>query len=629
MILLDVEANGLYPTKIHCMSWVEVAGDRVIRSTTDYNVMRRLLLSGKAIIGHNIINWDIPQLERLLGIKVPGRLLDTLAISYYLYPERPKMKPKRLHGLNSWGETFGIKKPEIEDWDNLPVEVYINRCEEDVKINLKLWDRSWKILLELYGNEALALRLYGYLGFKLSMLKKAEENPLMLDNVRLMKAKTLLDQKISLSLRELETIMPQVPVYVVKKRPAKITKADGSISALGERWILFCQTYKLDPTAEEYKEVKSYDPPNAGSSAQVKDWLFSLGWEPETFEYRVNTAGIENKIPQVKKKDKSLCPSVIKLMKDHPFIAHLEDLSVLQHRRSILDRFLLDQKNGTLTAKSNGFTNTLRLMHRELVNLPGVEKLEELDFFSNMKDGVHIRGCLRAKSGYELCGSDMSALETMTKLHYMYPYDPEYVETQLTPDYDPHLDLAEFAGALTHEQVILHKEKKADFGQIRHEYKQANYSCTYMVGPSKMSRTLGVSFNHAKSIIKAFWDKNWAIKTFASSVVIKDVGKKKWAFNPVSHFWHILRNEKDVFSTINQSTGVFCFDTWMKKTIELGLDTLSGQFHDEQLFQIPLGTREDADKKLREAIRLTNEELKLNVELKVDTHFGPTYAHVH
>lgn len=629
MILFDIEADGLYPSKIHCMSWVEVTGDRVIRSTTDYNVMRKLLLSGKMMIGHNIVNWDVPQLERLLNIKVLGKLLDTLGISYYLYPERPKMKPKKLHGLASWGETFGVKKPEITDWENLPVTEYIHRCEEDVKINLKLWDKSWETLMKLYGREDLVLRLYSYLGFKLAMLKKTEENPLLLDNVRLMKVKTLLDSKVSISKKELEKVLPKTPIYALKKKPAKMTKAEGGISAIGEKWVLFCQIHNLNSNAKEHKYVRKYSEPNAGSSAQVKDWLFSQGWIPETFEYRINAKGVENKIPQIKKKDKSLCPSVIKLVKNCPPIAHLEDLSVFQHRRSILAKFQLDQKNNTLTAKSNGFTNTLRLMHRELVNLPGVERLEELDLFSNMKDGAHIRGCLRAKPGYELCGSDMSALETMTKLHYMYPYDPGYVATQLTPDYDPHLDLAEFAGALTHEQVILHKEKKADFSQIRHEYKQANYSCTYMVGPSKMSRTLGVPFVHAKSIIKAFWDKNWAIKTFASAVMIKNVDNNKWAFNPVSHFWHILRNEKDVFSTINQSTGVFCFDTWMKKTIELGLDTLSAQFHDEQLFQIPIGTKDNADRILKEAIRLTNEELKLNVELKVDTHFGPTYAHCH
>jgi hypothetical protein len=37
--------------------------------------------------------------------------------------------------------------------------------------------------------------------------------------------------------------------------------------------------------------------------------------------------------------------------------------------------------------------------------------------------------------------------------------------------------------------------------------------------------------------------------------------KTMWLYNPVSKFWYSAIY-KDIFSTLNQGTGVYCFDTW-------------------------------------------------------------------
>ena len=48
-----------------------------------------------------------------------------------------------------------------------------------------------------------------------------------------------------------------------------------------------------------------------------------------------------------------------------------------------------------------------------------------------------------------LLGSDMSSLEDRTKQHYMFKHDPEFVEDMTTEGFDPHLDLAVSANAIT------------------------------------------------------------------------------------------------------------------------------------------------------------------------------------
>ena len=133
MIVFDVEADGLLDdaTKIHCLSYT--SDGQTVNTLFDYNQMRDLLLSQSGLIGHNIVRYDIPLLENILGIKIKARLFDTLPMSWVLNYNRPK------HGLESFGEDFGIPKPVIDDWHNLTQEDYQHRCVEDVKINWKLW----------------------------------------------------------------------------------------------------------------------------------------------------------------------------------------------------------------------------------------------------------------------------------------------------------------------------------------------------------------------------------------------------------------------------------------------------------------------------------------------------------
>ena len=82
MIVFDIEADGLLEdaTKIHCLSYRDPNGGSVV-STSDYNDMRNILLKAKGLIGHNIIRYDVPLLERMLGIKIKAQLFDTLPIS--------------------------------------------------------------------------------------------------------------------------------------------------------------------------------------------------------------------------------------------------------------------------------------------------------------------------------------------------------------------------------------------------------------------------------------------------------------------------------------------------------------------------------------------------------------------
>lgn len=145
MTVFDIETDGLLDdlTKIHVLSY-SYDGKEVV-STGDYDEMREFFETHQYLVGHNIILFDIPAVEKVLGIKVKARLVDTLALSWYVNHHRTK------HGLEGYGEDYGVPKPVIKDWDNLTYEEYAHRCSEDVKINYRLWIDLKMKLKRLYG----------------------------------------------------------------------------------------------------------------------------------------------------------------------------------------------------------------------------------------------------------------------------------------------------------------------------------------------------------------------------------------------------------------------------------------------------------------------------------------------
>lgn len=610
-IVFDLEADGLKPTKIHCMSWRDETG---IMSTTSYEVMCDVICQANWLIGHNIQLFDVPVLEKILGIKVENKLVDTLALSWYLYPNRPK------HGLESWGEIFGIKKPPIEDWENLSIEEYVHRCEEDVKINSMLWEKQLALLNKMYdGNPE---RLLDYIEFKMDCAREQERVGWKLD---VEKTKTtlieLLAQKAEKT-EQLKLIMPKVEVWAEKARPSKMYKKNGELSAAGEAWCELNGGCPGDNGSIKYlKEVKEANP---NSHIQIKDWLYGMGWKPETFQYKRNKDTNElRKIPQIqqdKSKGPGLCPSVIRLIDKHPKLAVLDGLSRLSHRIAILEGFMENvDGNGFIRAEVGGLTNTLRFKHRVLVNLPSV----------NAGGDIDIRGCLVVPDGYILAGSDMSSLEDRTKQHYMFPYDPEFVEEMSKPGFDPHMDLAEADGAVTKEDIELYKKTEDKrVKAIRHTYKQGNYAATYGARPPRIALTVGCSRAAAERIYNAYWKRNWSLNKIGESQRVEIFDGKQWLFNPVSGFWYNLRCPKDAFSTLNQGTGTYCFDTYLKHVRHNG-PPIIGQFHDEWIAPIKIGHEDKLRKHVEEAIKKTNEELKLNRELQVELHFGFNYGDIH
>jgi DNA polymerase I len=126
LIYLDLEANGLTPDTIWCVVTRE-NGANVVHTTP--NTLSDALRGSVSVVGHNLIGYDMPVLERLWGITVaPERVLDTLVLSRLYEPSKSGG-----HSLRNWGECLGFPKGDHTDWSQLSQEM-IDYCIRDVEV---------------------------------------------------------------------------------------------------------------------------------------------------------------------------------------------------------------------------------------------------------------------------------------------------------------------------------------------------------------------------------------------------------------------------------------------------------------------------------------------------------------
>ena len=470
-----------------------------------------------------------------------------------------------------------------------------------------------------------ALRFITYVSFKLDCSREQAELGWRLDYDRAMKNYLELEALQKEKVEQLRVSMPKVAKYTTYNKPKVMFKKDGTLSSHGETWFKRLKDNGYKATEQgPIQVVTSYEIANPNSTPQVKAWLFSLGWKPITFDYKRNKETGEERMVEQVRDDGELCVSVKKLAAHDPAIELLDGLTVINHRMAIFKGFIecaQQKSDGTywLKAEMQGFTNTLRYKHRKpLVNLPGVTAAY----------GDEIRGCLIAPEGYKVVGSDMTSLEDNMKRHYMQPLDPVYVEEMAQEGFDPHLDLAQFAGATTQDDIDLYnKGEKPELKAVRKIYKAANYACVYGVGAPKLARTLDIPERQAKEVIEAYWERNWAIKKVADNSYVKTLKDgSMWLKNPVSGFYYSLRYDKDKWSTTAQSSGVYCFDVWIMFMRKLGVKVCAS-FHDEVV--VVTDDPEGVEQKLQKAIEMTNDKLQLNVPLGIDVQVGDTYGDVH
>lgn len=670
VLVADIETKGLLEDihtedDFHVLSigYKDVSGEWCIKSTNEReNVLKVFENPDNVIVGHYFIPYDAAALEKMFNFKIKATIIDSLAISWYLHNTEKK------HGLEYWGEKVGIKKLEVaaEEWKDISYEKATARCESDVAINITIWVKFLEHLREIYNTDEEIIKIIRYLNFIMECSREQERQKIQVDIVKVNSTLEyftgLKEEKFTI----LQKAMPKVPNIVVKNRPKILYKKDGSMSANHIKWLEFLQSCNLSEEEEgPINYVKSYEISNPNSVKQKKDWLYSLGWVPQTYSYsRDKESGKVSKVEQLLTVDKDLCPSVMKLIDKEPSLESLKGMSVLTHRIGILKGMLKNiNEDGFLCQGLYQLANSMRWQHSVVVNFPRVTGKGDIS------DGKWIRECLIAGEGNKFVQSDLSGIESRTSDHYTFHLNPELIEETSMPYFDPHTKIAVVSNLMSKDEEVWFKWKKENservdkgllgdlspeiFGEITGDFeflrnldaaaskilmgklkearskgKTTNYASLYLVGAETLGRNLSISKIEAQGLIDAYWKIHWAVRVAAESFETKVTQDQMWILCPISKFWHPIRNIKDAFSVVNQSSAVYCFNIWLWNITMQGVWPIL-QTHDDELLRCK---EEDVDKYVKitnEAMRRTNEQLNLNVELACEVQVGFNFAETH
>ena len=397
-IVFDIEANGLNPDKV----WVIVAHEldtqetKVFSGSTLYDFNTYIQdLHGDVyeLIGHNIIDYDIPVLERILGTDFCScNVTDTLVLSRLADPQR-----EGGHSLENWGQLLGCPKGEHNDWDNYSQEM-VEYCKQDVLVNVKVY-YALRSALSDFGSESISLEHQVQ-----RIISKQIHNGWLLDQegafVLLAKLK---ERKFELEDSVHNTFKP-LPTFVRNVKPK--FKKDASLSVvglkfLGEQWAT---------VGGEFSRI-DYPEFNLGSRQQIGRYLQYFGWKPKQFTEKGQAVVDE---------------SVLAKVTNIPEASMIAEYLLVQKRiaqvQSWLDAVEDDGRvHGYVNA--NG-TVTGRMTHSS----PNMAQVPS----SSAEYGKECRACWIAPKGYKVVGMDASGLELRMLAHYM--NDEDYTNEILNGD---------------------------------------------------------------------------------------------------------------------------------------------------------------------------------------------------
>lgn len=208
-LIFDLEANGLNElvldrkgnphreaNHIHVMVTRDIdTGSVEVYREDNIEAGVNALSNASLIVGHNILLYDIPILERCCH-RIPTKAIDTLVVSRMMYPDKAD-HPLGGNSLKAWGEYLGEYKGDYSDgWEAWSQEME-DYCIQDVLVSEKIFRyqldfikrNSKPVRLEHMVTKIIADQIENGFGFNLPEAEELErtlmfEKALIEDNMR-------------------------------------------------------------------------------------------------------------------------------------------------------------------------------------------------------------------------------------------------------------------------------------------------------------------------------------------------------------------------------------------------------------------------------------------------------------
>jgi len=364
-VVFDIETT-MTADKIWCI--VCKHGDTYYQFKEDrLHRFAELIKQTDEVIGHNIIGFDIPVVNKIFGYDVfeNCKVTDTLVLSRLLNPMIDGG-----HSLKNWGTKLGQNKIHFEQFDYFSEDM-LTYCRNDVELT----ERLYKFLMKKTTNFGQSIELEHRVA---QIIQKQHERGFKINVVEAYE----LQSKFQEDMNDLTTKVRQTfPPMKVEEEfiPKSNNKARGYVKG-------------VPFTKVKYKEF------NLGSRQQIAERLMLLGWKPK------------------KKTDKGhviVDEKVLSQIHNIPEAKLINRFLMLQKRIAQVNSWIEGIKeDGRVHGKviTNG-TITGRMSHQSpnMAQIPAVYS----------PYGKECRALWTVNKGYKLVGVDASGLELRMLAHYM------------------------------------------------------------------------------------------------------------------------------------------------------------------------------------------------------------------
>ena len=596
----DIETDGLNATKVHCICAMLDNGESTVYNFIggEANGLFRKWLASEdvdTLVGHNIINFDIPVLRRVTGMDWDFNLRDTLVLSRLHNPSLDGG-----HSLRSWGERLGNYKDDYQGgWEEYSHEM-LQYCQQDVRVTKALYHH-----LVTGDKDSPAIEIEHKTA---DIIREQTDNGMILNEEGAYEILAEMKEKVLDIEDEVHERFKPLPVWVDLPHPgSKTHNKDGSISKRYQA--------QLDKGAHYYNELDGlvdnvehgawgyFDYPefNLGSRQQIAKYLQHFGWKPKSFTEKGNPIVDEKVLKSVKIPEAQLIVDYLTLTKRIAMVKSWVDA--------------IDERTGRVHGKVNPCgAVTGRMTHSKpnCAQVPATKHDKDGNILWGFEGGygADCRNLWTVPDGYSLVGCDASGLELRMLAHYM--NDEAYTNEILNGD--------------------IHSANQKSAGlQTRDQAKTFIYAFLYGAGDSKIGEVAGGGPKRGRILKKNFLDNTPALKHLRSKVA--DSSKKGWVTGLDGRKLHI-RSEHSALNTLLQSAGAVV----MKKALVL-LDEYAKQYKID--YKFVLNVHDEFQCEVREdqadffgglavgAIIKAGKSFNLNCPLDGEYKVGRTWQQTH
>ena len=479
-LVFDIETNGLDPSKIFCISAIDV--DTEEQKNFDINNISNgisYLMEADKLIGHNIIGFDIPVIKKLYRINLADKkIVDTLVLSRLFNPVRAS------HSLEAWGYKLGFPKIDFNEYDKYSEEM-MEYCANDVKLNYKVYSEL-KRESKGFTSESVNLERDTY-----KVITDQREHGFMLDVTLAQKLLEEFEKEIKVTEKEVhKTFKPRIDRRVIYPQHTK----DGVLRKMGldtkgKQTRLTNDEYDIFNKGQSDTVVReSEEPFKLGSRQQIGEYLQQFGWKPKEFTPTGQPKVDERILNKVKGiPEASLIAKYLMLQKR---------IAQVSSWLTFLPEKLIANSEGCvgLEARVHGsvITNgtiTGRMSHRD-PNMAQVPSLAS-------PYGKECRSCWTVPEQFKLVGIDASGLELRMLAHYL--NDEEFTDDIINGD------------------IHTANQKRAGL-KSRNQAKTFIYAFLYGAGDAKIGSVIGGNKADGRRVKQSFLANFGTLKTFRNRI---------------------------------------------------------------------------------------------------------------